>query len=211
VLEGFGFGAALLAMFMRVGGGIFTKAADVGADLVGKVEQGIPEDDPRNAATIADNVGDNVGDCAGMAADLFESYAVMLVAALILGKTAFGDKGLVFPLLVPMIGVITAVIGIFSVPRGARPQRHAAINRGFFISASISVIWSRSLLHLPAVGVQHSTSCVTDAIAGYNGNPRVDRVRSRCHRHRARVRDPAADRLLHRDGAARSRTSARPR
>src|SRR5580658_4595927 len=115
VLEGFGFGAALLAMFMRVGGGIFTKAADVGADLVGKVEKGIPEDDPRNAATIADNVGDNVGDCAGMAADLFESYSVMLVASLILGKSAFGDKGLIFPLIIPAIGVLTAIIGIFSV------------------------------------------------------------------------------------------------
>ena len=113
MLEGFGFGAALLAMFMRVGGGIFTKAADVGADLVGKVEQNIPEDDPRNAATIADNVGDNVGDCAGMAADLFESYAVTLVAALILGKAAFGAEGLVFPLIVPAIGALTAIIGVY--------------------------------------------------------------------------------------------------
>lgn len=141
VLEGFGFGAALLAMFMRVGGGIFTKAADVGADLVGKVEQGIPEDDPRNAATIADNVGDNVGDCAGMAADLFESYAVTLVAALILGKAAFGDVGLVFPLVVPAIGVITAVIGIFAVaPRAGDRSGMSAINRGFFISAVFSAV-----------------------------------------------------------------------
>jgi K(+)-stimulated pyrophosphate-energized sodium pump len=139
VLEGFGFGAALLAMFMRVGGGIFTKAADVGADLVGKVEQNIPEDDPRNAATIADNVGDNVGDCAGMAADLFESYAVTLVAALILGTAAFGVEGLVFPLIVPAIGVVTAVIGIFAVtPRASDRNGMAAINRGFFISALIS-------------------------------------------------------------------------
>jgi K(+)-stimulated pyrophosphate-energized sodium pump len=141
VLEGFGFGAAMLAMFMRVGGGIFTKAADVGADLVGKVEQGIPEDDPRNAATIADNVGDNVGDCAGMAADLFESYAVTLVAALILGMAAFGDIGLVFPLIVPAIGVITAVIGIFSiVPRPGDRSGMTAINRGFFISAFASIV-----------------------------------------------------------------------
>ncbi len=141
VLEGFGFGAALLAMFMRVGGGIFTKAADVGADLVGKVEQGIPEDDRRNPATIADNVGDNVGDCAGMAADLFESYAVMLVAALILGKAAFGDVGLVLPLMIPAIGVITAVIGIFTVaPRANDRSGMTAINRGFFISAAISAI-----------------------------------------------------------------------
>jgi len=141
VLEGFGFGAALLAMFMRVGGGIFTKAADVGADLVGKVEQGIPEDDPRNAATIADNVGDNVGDCAGMAADLFESYAVTLVAALILGKAAFGDLGLVYPLVVPAIGVLTAIIGIFAVaPRPGDRSGMSAINRGFFISAIVSAV-----------------------------------------------------------------------
>src|SRR5438270_721407 len=153
VLEGFGFGAALLAMFMRVGGGIFTKAADVGADLVGKVEQGIPEDDPRNAATIADNVGDNVGDCAGMAADLFESYAVTLVASLILGKVAFGEKGLVFPLLIPAIGVLTAIIGILLVaPRPNDPSGMSAINRGFFISAGISAVLVTvlSLVYLPS-------------------------------------------------------------
>jgi K(+)-stimulated pyrophosphate-energized sodium pump len=141
VLEGFGFGAALLAMFMRVGGGIFTKAADVGADLVGKVEQNIPEDDPRNAATIADNVGDNVGDCAGMAADLFESYAVTLVAALILGSAAFGTKGLIFPLIIPAIGVVTALVGIYATtPRPGDRSGLTAINRGFFISAAVSAV-----------------------------------------------------------------------
>ena len=141
VLEGFGFGAALLAMFIRVGGGIFTKAADVGADLVGKVEQGIPEDDPRNAATIADNVGDNVGDCAGMAADLFESYAVTLVAALILGKAAFGEQGLVFPLIVPALGAVTAIIGVFLTKlRPTDRNGMQAINRAFFTSAGISAV-----------------------------------------------------------------------
>ncbi|MET8278728.1 sodium-translocating pyrophosphatase [Micromonospora sp. NPDC005174] len=141
VLEGFGFGAALLAMFMRVGGGIFTKAADVGADLVGKVEQGIPEDDPRNAATIADNVGDNVGDCAGMAADLFESYAVTLVAALILGRAAFGEDGLVFPLIISTIGVLVAIVGVF-ITRLRASDRNGltAINRAFYISAVISAV-----------------------------------------------------------------------
>ena len=141
VLEGFGFGAAMLAMFMRVGGGIFTKAADVGADLVGKVEKNIPEDDPRNAATIADNVGDNVGDCAGMAADLFESYAVTLVAALILGKAGFGDAGLIYPLIVPAIGILTAVIGIFITRlRSTDKSAMNAINRSFFASAIISAV-----------------------------------------------------------------------
>src|SRR6188472_2964938 len=142
VLEGFGFGAALLAMFMRVGGGIFTKAADVGADLVGKVEQNIPEDDPRNAATIADNVGDNVGDCAGMAADLFESYAVTLVAALILGKSAFGAEGLVFPLIVPAIGALTAILGVFITRPRPGENGLTTINRAFYISAAVSAVVS---------------------------------------------------------------------
>ena len=173
VLEGFGFGAALLAMFMRVGGGIFTKAADVGADLVGKVEQGIPEDDPRNAATIADNVGDNVGDCAGMAADLFESYAVVIVASLILGRVAFGVEGLVFPLLVPMIGVLTAMIGIFVVsPRTRDKNAMAAINRGFFISAAISAVLVvvTAFLYLPTSFAD--LSGVSAEVAALEGNPR---------------------------------------
>ena len=147
VLVGFGFGGALLAMFMRVGGGIFTKAADVGADLVGKVEQGIPEDDPRNAATIADNVGDNVGDCAGMAADLFESYEVTLVASLILGAAAFADSpqgaivGVMFPLFVRAIGVVTSIVGILAVsPRSETESGMRAINRGFFGSALLSAV-----------------------------------------------------------------------
>ncbi|MEV7165459.1 sodium-translocating pyrophosphatase [Streptomyces microflavus] len=175
VLEGFGLGAALIAMFMRVGGGIFTKAADVGADLVGKVEQGIPEDDPRNAATIADNVGDNVGDCAGMAADLFESYAVTLVAALILGMAAFGDSGLAFPLMVPAIGVVTALIGIFAVaPRRADRSGMTAINRGFFISAVVSLVLVAVAAYAYLPSSYAGLDGVTDeAITGHGGDPRV--------------------------------------
>ena len=173
VLEGFGFGAALLAMFMRVGGGIFTKAADVGADLVGKVEQGIPEDDPRNAATIADNVGDNVGDCAGMAADLFESYAVTLVAALILGTAAFGQQGLLFPLIVPAIGVLTAVVGVYITRAREGEGGLKAINRSFYISALISAVLCviAAFVYLPSSfdalnGPTDGT--VVDAMAGSN-------------------------------------------
>ncbi len=176
VLEGFGFGAALLAMFMRVGGGIFTKAADVGADLVGKVEKGIPEDDPRNAATIADNVGDNVGDCAGMAADLFESYAVTLVAALILGKAAFGEHGLVFPLLVPGIGAITAVLGIYVTRPRPGENGLVAINRGFYISAAVSAVLCAiaAFAYLPSK-FSDLTGANSD-VAGLSGDPRMAAV-----------------------------------
>jgi K(+)-stimulated pyrophosphate-energized sodium pump len=141
VLVGYGFGAALLALFMRVGGGIFTKAADVGADLVGKVEKGIPEDDPRNPATIADNVGDNVGDCAGMAADVFESYALTIVAAMILGGALFGLKGVVFPLLARSGAILTSILGTFFVK--AKSEKENALNpliRGFVISAVAAVV-----------------------------------------------------------------------
>jgi K(+)-stimulated pyrophosphate-energized sodium pump len=142
-LLGFGFGGTLLALFMRVGGGIYTKAADVGADLVGKLEKGIPEDDPRNAATIADNVGDNVGDCAGMAADIFESYEVTIVAAMILGIASFGHKGVIFPLLVRAIGVIASIISTYSVragDKGSVAEAMKSVNRGFVIGSIISIV-----------------------------------------------------------------------
>jgi K(+)-stimulated pyrophosphate-energized sodium pump len=147
MLIGFGFGGSLLALFLRVGGGIFTKAADVGADLVGKVEAGIPEDDPRNPATIADNVGDNVGDCAGMAADLFESYEVTLVASIILGVAAFNAVGLnpalglVFPLAARAIGVIASIAGVFAVrAKDGETNALKPINRGFLTAGIITVI-----------------------------------------------------------------------
>ncbi len=146
VLLGFGFGGTLIALFYRVGGGIFTKAADVGADLVGKVEKGIPEDDPRNAAVVADLVGDNVGDCAGMASDIFESYEITEVAAMILGLAAFppaiyGFKGVLFPLMVRAIGVLSSIIGTYAVRlRGERESAMKAINRGYTTSALASIV-----------------------------------------------------------------------
>jgi K(+)-stimulated pyrophosphate-energized sodium pump len=147
ILIGFGFGGSLLALFLRVGGGIFTKAADVGADLVGKVEAGIPEDDPRNPATIADNVGDNVGDCAGMAADLFESYEVTLVASIILGVAAFKSiglnpaLGLIFPLAARAIGVLASICGVFAVRATDRDKSAMApINRGFITAGLLTIV-----------------------------------------------------------------------
>ena len=147
ILIGFGFGGSLLALFLRVGGGIFTKAADVGADLVGKVEAGIPEDDPRNAATIADNVGDNVGDCAGMAADLFESYEVTLVASIILGVAAFKSiganpaLGLIFPVIARALGVLCSIVGVYSVKATDKDKSAMApINRGFLVAGILTVV-----------------------------------------------------------------------
>jgi K(+)-stimulated pyrophosphate-energized sodium pump len=161
ILIGFGFGGSLIALFMRVGGGIFTKAADVGADLVGKIEQGIPEDDPRNPATIADNVGDNVGDCAGMAADLFESYEVTLVASIILGVAAFESiganpaLGLVFPVIARAIGVLASIVGVFMVRATSRDRTAMApINRGF-ASAGILTVIGTFLVAMLYVGNDH--------------------------------------------------------
>ena len=162
MLIGFGFGGSLLALFLRVGGGIFTKAADVGADLVGKVEAGIPEDDPRNPATIADNVGDNVGDCAGMAADLFESYEVTLVASIILGVAAFKSiganpaLGLVFPLAARAIGVLASIVGVFAVRATDKDKSAMApINRGFLTAGLLTVVGT-AIVAFGYVGNDHS-------------------------------------------------------
>ncbi|MBM3659697.1 MAG: sodium-translocating pyrophosphatase [Actinobacteria bacterium] len=169
ILVGFGFGGSLIALFMRVGGGIFTKAADVGADLVGKVEQGIPEDDPRNPATIADNVGDNVGDCAGMAADLFESYEVTLVASIILGVAAFQSigmnpaLGLVFPLVARAIGVLASIVGVFAVRATDKDKSAMApINRGFIVAGVLTVIGTFAVAML-YVGNETDAGKVTNA------------------------------------------------
>jgi K(+)-stimulated pyrophosphate-energized sodium pump len=178
VLVGFAFGASLIALFMRVGGGIFTKAADVGADLVGKIEAGIPEDDPRNAATIADNVGDNVGDCAGMAADLFESYEITIIAALILGWTAFATpsiKDVLFPLIVPAIGILASIVGVFSV-RARAHERNALspINRGFWLSSALTIVGAFLVAQFyvhTGVGLSLAASLITEHFTSTERNP----------------------------------------
>src|ERR1700694_5922093 len=161
-LIGLGFGGSLISVFARLGGGIFTKAADVGADLVGKVEAGIPEDDPRNPATIADNVGDNVGDCAGMAAALFERYEVPLVASIILGVAAFRSigatpaLGLIFPVAARAIGVLASIVGVFAVRATDRDRSAMApINRGFF-TASILTVIGTAIVAFGYVGNKHA-------------------------------------------------------
>ena len=199
VLIGFAFGASLLALFMRVGGGIFTKAADVGADLVGKVEAGIPEDDPRNAATIADNVGDNVGDCAGMAADLFESYEITIISSLILGYAAFRTlhhnptPAVLYPLIVPAIGIFASVIGVYVV-RARDKDRNAlsAINRGFCDRRTPDR--GRGLLRGPVL------------------RPRPEGLLGGAHRGRPRAGGEPDHRAvhLHRDAARSARSQNRP-
>lgn len=140
MIIGFGFGASLISLFARVGGGIYTKAADVGADLVGKVEKGIPEDDPRNPAVIADNVGDNVGDCAGMGADLFESYVVTLLAAMILGNFALGANGILYVLIIGAVGIIASAIGLLVVRTNSEGKIWSALSRGMYFSAFLAAI-----------------------------------------------------------------------
>ncbi|MFH1841096.1 MAG: sodium-translocating pyrophosphatase [Candidatus Shapirobacteria bacterium] len=183
-LLGFGFGGTLLALLMRVGGGIYTKAADIGADLVGKIEAGIPEDDPRNPAVVADLVGDNVGDCAGMAADIFESYEVTIVSSLILGLALWHQSGsvkwIVFPLLVRGIGVLSSIVGtVFVKARGQENPLHT-INRGFYTSAAFSAVWFAFAAHfymhewrafwsviigvVLAIVIDHLTGFFTDVI-----------------------------------------------
>lgn len=160
IINSFAFGASVIAFFARVGGGIYTKAADVGADLVGKVEAGIPEDDPRNPATIADNVGDNVGDTAGMGADLFESYAATTIAAMLIGNTLFGFPGVIFPLLVGAVGIISAIIGTFTVRTGEGGNPQAALNVG---------LWTTNILTLIGTYFLAQTVFPADAIAEPTG------------------------------------------
>ncbi len=166
LIFGFGFGASSIALFARVGGGIFTKAADVGADLVGKVEAGIPEDDPRNPAVIADNVGDNVGDVAGMGADLFESYVGSIIAAMAIGVMQFGTKGLTLPLLLAGTGILASLLGTFFVRTKNKEKIHSALRNGLFASSILMVIGAYFVIGLTvsSIGVFYAT--ITGLVAG---------------------------------------------
>ena len=166
VLSGFSLGASSIALFARVGGGIYTKAADVGADLVGKVEAGIPEDDPRNPAVIADNVGDNVGDVAGMGADLFESYVGSLVSALTLGAVTATVSGVLFPLAIAACGLIASILGTFFVKGGENANPQKALTKGDYASAIIVVIASVVLSKVLFDGFEAAIAVIAGLIVG---------------------------------------------
>ncbi|QQK07820.1 sodium-translocating pyrophosphatase [Miniphocaeibacter halophilus] len=164
IVTGFSFGASAIALFARVGGGIYTKAADVGADLVGKVEAGIPEDDPRNPAVIADNVGDNVGDVAGMGADLFESYVGSILSGITLGLAAFGDKGIYYSLGVAAVGVLASIIGVLSVRGDKDPQK--SLNMGTFVSAILAIAGSAVLSYYILDGLRPFIAVAIGIVVG---------------------------------------------
>ena len=166
ILTGFSLGASSIALFARVGGGIYTKAADVGADLVGKVEAGIPEDDPRNPAVIADNVGDNVGDVAGMGADLFESYVGALVSALTLGVVAFQAEGAIFPLVLAAAGILASIIGCFFVKGDEKANPHKALKMGSYVSSAVVVVASLVLGKVFFGGFAQAIAIIAGLIVG---------------------------------------------